>query len=328
MIVSRTPLRISFVGGGTDLPAYCDEHGGAVISTAIDKWVRVVVSPRFENDIRVCYSQTEIVDSVEEVRHDLVREAMKRTGIPRGIDILTLADVPSHGTGLGSSSAVTVGLLNALYAFQGRAKPVRTLAEEASEIEIEVLGKPIGRQDQYACAVGGLNLIEFLPGGGGVDVSPIVAKRETVEEFYRSLLLFHTGVARGGDEILSKQSAAIASGDVLTTMHAMRDMAYEMRDLFSEGDVESLGRILHRGWEAKQKVAAGTSSKDIDEMYSRAMEAGALGGKILGAGGGGFLLMSVPVQKHLQIRRALAHLREIPYHFAAHGSQIAYLEQS
>src|SRR5436305_7659414 len=180
MIISRTPLRISFAGGGTDLPAFSEEHGGgAVVSTAIDKWIRVVVSRRFEGDVRVGYSEIEIVSDVNQIRHELVREAMRRTGIPRGVDVLTLADVPSRGTGLGSSSAVTVGLLNALYGFQGIAKPAMTLAEEASEIEIEVLGKPIGRQDQYAAAVGGCNLIEFLP-GGSVRVSPLITPPETL----------------------------------------------------------------------------------------------------------------------------------------------------
>src|ERR1700730_4711890 len=194
MIISRTPLRMSFAGGGTDLPAFSERHGGAVLSVTIDKRIRVVVGQRFEGDVRVGYSEVEIVPDVTQVRHELVREAMRRTGIPRGIDVLTLADVPSHGSGLGSSSAVTVGLLNALYALQGIAKPAGELAEEACEIEIGALGKPIGRQDQYAAALGGLNLIEFLPRGGGVRVSPQVAPDGTIERLHRSLMLFYTGL--------------------------------------------------------------------------------------------------------------------------------------
>src|SRR5205823_3433094 len=180
MIVSRTPLRISFVGGGTDLPGFYEQHGGAVVSTTIDKWIHVIVSPRFEGDVRVSYSRTEIVDSAAEVEHELVREAMRMAGVPRGVDIVTLADVPSRGTGLGSSSTVTVGLLNALYSFQGLYKPPLQLAEEAARIEIDVLGKPIGRQDQYAAAIGGFNFIEFLPRGGGVRVEPVICKDETL----------------------------------------------------------------------------------------------------------------------------------------------------
>src|SRR5579863_10191994 len=218
MIISRTPLRMSFVGGGTDLPAFCDVHGGAVVSTAIDKWIRVVVNRRFEGDVRVGYSEIEIVPGVNEVRHELVREAMRRTGIPRGIDVLTLADVPSCGTGLGSSSAVTVGLLNALYAFQGIAKPATKLAEEASEIEIDVLGKPLGRQDQYAAAVGGFNLIEFLPAGGGVRVSPLITPAGTIERLHGHLMLFYTGLARGSDSVLREQSEAASNGVAVEAM--------------------------------------------------------------------------------------------------------------
>ena len=254
MIISRTPLRMSFVGGGTDLPAFCEEHGGAVVSTAIDKWIRVIVSQRFEGDVRVGYSEVEIVGDVTQIRHELVREAMRRTGIPRGVDVLTLADVPSRGTGLGSSSAVTVGLLNALYAFQGIAKPPSTLAEEASEIEIDALGKPIGRQDQYAAAVGGFNLIEFLPRGEGVRVSPLITPPGTLERLHSHLLLFYTGLARGSDHILRAQGEAASSGVRVSTMLRMRELAYELRDRLSAGDVGSFGELLQRGWELKLRL--------------------------------------------------------------------------
>lgn len=328
MIISRTPLRMSFVGGGTDLPAFCDEHGGAVVSTAIDKWIRVIVSQRFEGDVRVGYSEVEIVGDVTQIRHELVREAMRRTGIPRGVDVLTLADVPSRGTGLGSSSAVTVGLLNALYAFQGIAKPAIELAEEASEIEIDVLGKPIGRQDQYAAAVGGFNLIEFLPRGGGVRVSPLITPPGTLERLHSHLLLFYTGLARGSDEILREQSQAVSEGVRVDTMLRMRELAYELRDRLSEGNVDSFGELLQRGWELKNEAAPRTGTDRIHETFARARRAGAIGGKLLGAGGGGFIVLFAPPVAHAAVREALDELREIPFRFASHGTEILLLEQT
>jgi D-glycero-alpha-D-manno-heptose-7-phosphate kinase len=319
---------MSFVGGGTDLPAFCDVHGGAVVSTTIDKWIRVVVNRRFEGDVRVGYSEIEIVPDVNQVRHELVREAMRRTGIPRGIDVLTLADVPSRGTGLGSSSAVTVGLLNALYAFEGIAKPATKLAEEAAEIEIGVLGKPLGRQDQYAAAVGGFNLIEFLPAGGGVRVSPLITPAGTIERLHGHLLLFFTGTMRGSDDILREQSKAAANGKVVETMEKLRDLAYEMRDCLGSGDVERVGELIRRGWELKNAASPGTATTQIEKLLARALAAGAVGGKLLGAGGGGFLLLFVPPDAHQAVREALDDLREIPFRFASHGTEILLLEHT
>jgi D-glycero-alpha-D-manno-heptose-7-phosphate kinase len=328
LIISRTPLRVSFVGGGTDLPGFYDEHGGAVVSTAVDKWIHIVVARRFEGDVRVSYSQTEIVENASAVQHELVREAMRRTGIPRGIDVVTLADVPSRGTGLGSSSAVTVGLLNALYAFQGVYKSPIQLAEEAAHIEIEILGKPIGRQDQYAAAIGGLNLIEFLPRGGGVRVEPVICSRETVEHLHRSLLLFYTGRQRSADDVLRVQGAAIRNGQVTETLGRMRDLAYELRERLGFGDANSLGELLHRNWELKRSLVDGLSDGEIDGWYDDALAAGASGGKLLGAGAGGFFLVAAPPDRHTRIRKALAHLREVPLRFAARGTHIALLENS
>src|SRR5215217_119454 len=218
MIISRTPLRISFVGGGTDLPDFYEEHGGAVISTTVDKWIHVVVARRFEGNVRVSYSRTEIVEQASEVEHELVREARRVTGIPRGVDVMTLADVPSQGTGLGSSSTVTVGLLNALYAFQGVYKAPVQLAEEAARIEIEILGKPIGRQDQYAAAVGGFNFIEFLPNAGGVRVEPFVCPPDTLMRLQRSLLLFYTGNQRRAEDVLRGQRDAVQNGHAVEAL--------------------------------------------------------------------------------------------------------------
>jgi D-glycero-alpha-D-manno-heptose-7-phosphate kinase len=328
VIVSRTPLRVSFVGGGTDLPDFYEEHGGAVVSTSVDKWIRVIVAGRFEGDVRVSYSKTEIVDSAAEVEHELVREAMRMTGVRRGVDIITLADVPSRGTGLGSSSTVTVGLLNALYAFQGVYKSPVQLAEEAARIEIEVLGKPIGRQDQYAAAVGGFNFIEFLPGGAGVRVEPIVCAPETFKRLQRSLLFFYTGRQRSADDVLQEQRRAVRDGMNAQALKKMRELAHELRERLAAGDADALGRLLHENWTLKQGLASGISNDDVSRWYELALSAGAVGGKILGAGGGGFLLLATPPDRQNAVRAQLGELRELPLRFSARGTHIAIFERS
>lgn len=329
MVVSRTPLRISFVGGGTDLPGFYEEHGGAVISTAIDKWIHVVVSRRFEGDLRVSYSRTEIVETAAELEHELVREGLKATGMPRGLDIATLADLPS-GTGLGSSSTVMVGLLAALYAYQGVYRAPLELAEQAAAIEIMSLGKPIGRQDQYAAAVGGFNLIEFLRDGAGVRVEPVVCPPGTLERLHRSLILFYTGGQRSADSVLTAQRDAIAQDEngAIDTLSAMRDLAYRMRDALGGGDADAVGDLLERNWQLKRSLTAGITNPGIDSWYERAREAGAVGGKLLGAGGAGFLLMMAPEAAHDRIRAALSDLREVPFRFASRGTHIQLFEPS
>jgi D-glycero-alpha-D-manno-heptose-7-phosphate kinase len=328
MIISKTPLRVSFVGGGTDLGDFCDEHGGAVVSTAIDKWIHVIVAPRFEGNLRISYSRTEIVSTASEVEHELVREALRLTGLPRGLDLVTLADVPSQGTGLGSSSAVTVGLLGALYAYQGVFRSTAELAEEASHIEIDVLGKPIGRQDQYATAYGGFNFIEFMPHGGGVKVEPIVCPANTLEQLHRSLMLFYTGRQRAASDVLSGQREAIMRGSATEALLGMRDLAYELRETLGRGDVEAIGSLLDRNWELKRTLVSGLSDAQVDEWYRLAKDAGASGGKLLGAGAGGFLLIMAAPELQAKVRTKLGDLREVPFHFAARGTQIALLERS
>jgi D-glycero-alpha-D-manno-heptose-7-phosphate kinase len=327
VIVSRTPLRISFVGGGTDLPSFYDEHGGAVVSTSIDKWIHVIVARRFEGDIRVSYSQTEIVSKAAELQHELVREALRVTGMPRGLDIATLADLPS-GTGLGSSSTVMVGLLSALYAYQGVYRAPLELAEEASLIEIEALGKPIGRQDQYAAAVGGFNLIEFVPRGGGVRVEPVLCPPKTLETIHRSMLLFYTGRQRTAASVLEAQKSAIEAdkGDTVKALKTMRDLAYELRDRLSHGEADAMGKLLDRNWELKRSLTAGITNERIDGWYARAKDAGAAGGKLLGAGSSGFLLVVATGDAQARVRAALSELREVPFHFAARGAHISLFE--
>lgn len=326
MIISKTPLRVSFVGGGTDLPDFYEEHGGAVVSTTIDKWIHVIVAKRFEGDIRLSYSRTEIVETADQLDHELVREALRVTGLPRSLDIVTLADVPSHGTGLGSSSAVMVGLLSALYAYQGVYKSSVELAAEASEIEISVLGKPIGRQDQYAAAFGGFNLIEFLPRGAGVHVEAVVCPPKTLERLHRSLMLFYTGRQRSADAVLTRQRDAVRGGDTTRALLGMRDLAYRMRDALGEGDIDAVGPMLNQNWELKRQLAEGVTDEQVDDLHRRAMEAGATGAKLLGAGGGGFFLVAAPADRQGSVRSALGELRESPFRFAAKGTQIELFE--
>jgi D-glycero-alpha-D-manno-heptose-7-phosphate kinase len=323
MVISRTPLRVSFVGGGSDLVSFATKHGGAVLSTTIDKYVYVVVNERFEDDIRVSYSRTEIVDSVGKLKHDLVREALRLAGLPRGVEIVTIADVPARGTGLGSSSAVTVGVLNALYAYQGILKSPTELAEEASYIEIEILKKPIGKQDQYATAFGGLQFIRFGP-GDGVERDPVVLPDEGRRKLARCLMLFYTGKQRSASRVLGEIDASSESKQTRRSLARLRDLAYELHEQIGRGNVDALGESLHKGWEQKRRLGGVTSAK-IDRWYAEARAAGATGGKLLGAGGGGFMLFYAPQDCHDAIRHSLSDLREVPMRLEATGSRIVHI---
>lgn len=326
MVISRTPLRVSFVGGGTDLPAYSRENGGAVVSTAIDKYIYAIVSERFEDSIRVSYSQTEIVDRVDDLRHELVREALKIAGLRRKVEVITVADVPSQGTGLGSSSAVTVGVLNALFAYQGILKSPEELASMASHIEIDMLGKPIGRQDQYACAYGGMQLLTFGP-GDAVRRDPVVMPAFAVRELERNLLMFYTGQQRAAADVLTGVSSAVATkSDVHDAMARMRELALELfGSLTRGGDVSALGAALDENWRLKRRLHEGIANDAVDERYDAALDAGALGGKILGAGGGGFLLFYVEPERHAAVRSRMAGLRELPFRLDTVGSTIIHV---
>lgn len=326
MVIARTPLRVSFVGGGSDLMSFAREHGGAVVSTAIDKYVYVVVTPRFEDDIRVSYSQTEIVDRVDDLQHDLVRESLRYAGLPRKVEVVTIADVPARGTGLGSSSAVTVGALNALFTYQGILKSSSELAEAAARIEIDVLGKPIGKQDQYSSAIGGLNLFRFGP-GEQVRRDPVVMTPEARTTLERSLLMFYTGTQRAAESVLAGlDRAAKAEPRTRSQLEDLRNIALELYESLGRGDPDVLGDFLHRGWEVKRTIE-GVTTPEIDAWYEKARAAGALGGKLLGAGGGGFLLFYVPRDKQAAVRRALDELRELPISFDSHGSRIIFIDQ-
>ncbi len=322
MIITQTPYRVSFAGGGTDLPAFYRQEGGAVLSVTINKHMYVTVGPRFEPSVRVGYSRTEICDSIDELQHGIVREALRMLDLGSHLEITTIGDVPA-GTGMGSSSALTVGLLNALHAYKGQIVGRHRLAEEACRIELDVLGKPIGRQDQYAAAFGGLNYMRFNR-DGSVDVEPVPCNRETLDGLEHRCLLVYTARQRNADEILEKQSRGIASK--VGVLRQMREVADQMRQAISDrGDLDHFGHLLHEGWELKRSLGFGISDDGIDEWYRAARRAGALGGKLLGAGGGGFLLLLAPPELHEQIRTVMGRPRELPFRVDRLGSRIVFI---
>ncbi len=323
MIISRTPLRVSFAGGGTDLKAYYQHQPGAVTSTAIQKYIYVTVNKKFDDKIRVSYSKTELVDNVDQLKHGLVREAMKLTGIDSGIEITTIADIPSKGTGLGSSSSLTVGLLNALYAFKGVTKSQRTLAKEACKIEIEILGEPIGKQDQYIAVFGGIQHIQFNP-DESVYVDPVICPVATKRKLESNLMLFYTGITRKSSTILTEQSAN--TKDKMEVLQQMKELSEKVRDSLNEQDLDMVGKALHEGWLMKRQLASGISNPEIDNYYEAAIEAGALGGKVLGAGGGGFILVYCSPEHQDKVRQALSELSETAIKLEPQGSKIIYVE--
>jgi len=319
MIITQTPLRIGLLGGGTDLPGYYTQHGGRVLNCAIDKYIYVIVKERFDDDIYVNYSKKEIVSRVADLEHELVREAMLMTGVSQGVEITTLADIPSAGSGLGSSSAVTVGLLHALYAYTGRQLPAAELAEQACTIEIERCGKPIGKQDQYIAALGGIRDLRFGPGDGVTAEDLCLPARQRLA-LQQQIMLFYTGVTRSANTILAEQSANI--GAALTNLDSLRDLAAFGAEQLRAGRVDSLGAAIRESWEAKRKLASGVSNEKVDQLVSCALDAGAAGVKLTGAGGGGFLLVICPMERQPAVRAALAHLRELPVKLDRLGSRV------
>jgi len=322
MIITQTPLRISFFGGGTDFKDYYMKNGGgAVLSTAIDKCVFAIIKRRFDEKIYINYSKKEIVDEVGEIEHELIRESMRKTGVEKGVEITTLADTPSEGTGLGSSSSVTIGLLNLFYLYQAKSQPAEKLAEEACEIEIDILKKPIGKQDQYAAAFGNLNIIRFNP-DDTISVEPLVVEEGIKHALEANLMLIYTGMTRNSGEILSEQSKNIM--DRTKVFSEMRDMVDEGKEYLLKGHLDGFGRLLNRGWRLKKSLAHGITNPQIKQMYKTALKAGALGGKICGAGGGGFLLLYCPFEKQDKVRDALGDPHELPFHFEKDGTKAIF----
>ena len=327
MIIARTPLRISFVGGGSDLKAYYARGDGKVICTAIDKYVYAIVKERFDDLIYINYSKKETVEHVDQIQHDLVREAMRITGVQKGIEITTLADIPSSGSGLGSSSSITVALLHALYAHQNTLVTAEQLASEACQIEIDVLGKPIGRQDQYAAAYGGVNQFTFRA-DDTILRTPMILTNPGKRRFASSLLLYFTGITRSANDILSRQSRGMGDLEKRQGLEQMVALVEPFTQAMENDDIDACARLLDMNWQLKQQLAQGISNKEIDEMYTTARSAGALAGKISGAGGGGFLLLLVKREAQNQVFQAMSRYRELPFMIEDGGSKIIFDDRS
>ncbi len=328
MIISRTPLRMSFTGGGSDIPSYYQKFGGAVVSTAIDKYVYVNVNKKFDNGIRVGYSKNEEVSTVQEIEHRLVRASMEYLGLEGGVEITTIADIPSRGTGLGSSSSFTVGLLHALNAFMGRYTSSEQLSLDSCYIEIDRCGEPIGKQDQYAAAYGGFNLIKFNQ-NDTVVVSPIICKHDTIKKIESNTLVFYTGITRSASNLLKQQSIEVGEQiNKQKIMHRMVELSYILADELRKDNADAFGEILHENWLLKKSLIDGISSHEIDIWYEMARQAGAVGGKILGAGAGGFLMVYAPEKSHEAIKKALSMLRQMPVSFDPLGSRIIFYNRT
>lgn len=329
MIIARTPFRVSFLGGGTDLPDFWQEEEGAVLSTAIDKYMHITVNNRFDQSWRLGYSKTEIVDDISKIEHKIFRRVLEKYGAEatlknqgHGLEILSMADIPA-GSGLGSSSSFTVSLLHALKGHLGIFQSAEDLAREASEIEIEDLKEPIGKQDQYAAAFGGLRFIRFLP-SGEVSAEPVICSDETKRSLEAHLLVFYTGVTRSASGVLAEQKSN--TGMKRETLREMRELAVRMKTSLEKNEpIRASGELLHEGWRLKKTLASGITAGPIDAWYERALNAGAYGGKILGAGGGGFLMVLCPPDKQENVRHELAELRSVPMKFDSFGSRIVFV---
>lgn len=326
MIITKTPLRMSFFGGGTDFKGYYEnsKYGyGSTISTAVNMYLYITVNKRMDNKIRLVYQSGELVDNVDEIKHNIIRNALKIVGINSGIEIIYTADLPIAGVGIGmaSSSAMSVGLLNALHAFKGEYASPEQLAKEACKLEIEMMGQPIGIQDQYAVAYGGFNRYRFNR-DGSVNVEPVICKLETLEKLKNNLMLFFTGITRDSGTILGEQKNNIH--DKTKQLDELVLAVDEAYDALQRKDVNHWGVMLDRTWQTKKQLASKIANPTIDEMYEKAMKAGALGGKVLGAGGGGFLLLYVPQENQDELRKALKEFNEVKFDFSSQGSQVIF----
>ena len=328
MIISKTPLRMSFFGGGTDFHSYFENSKfgyGSTISTALDMYVYITVNKRFDDKIRVVYHGNELVDTVDEIKHDIIRNALKIAGIDKGIEIVYSADIPLSGAGIGlsSSSALAVGVMNALHAYKGEHVTPEQLAREACYIEIDCIGQQIGIQDQFAVAYGGFRRYRFNA-DGSVTAEPVVCKREYAEALHSNLMMFYTGKGRDSRKILNEQSETISQK--MQRLDNLVEAVDRNYDSLCAGDIDAWGLELDKAWQIKKTFAGGVSNPEIDQMYSDAKAAGALGGKILGAGGGGFMLLYVPQEKQQAVEAALHEYRKIDFQFEAQGSQIVFVD--
>jgi len=322
MIITKTPFRISFCGGGSDIPAFYREHGGCVLSSSINKYMFIMIHPYFHEGSTVLkYSKTEVVTDIKDIEHSIFHSVLNMYNLS-GVEITSMADIPA-GTGLGSSSAFTVGLLNTINAYKGKLVSKPKLAELASEIEIEHLKSPIGKQDQYAAAMGGLNFIRFNP-NDSVTVTPLLIGKNTVSELQDNLLMFYTGEVRNANEILKEQTANSTKVDRIDNLKQMCRLAEAMKDELESGNVSAVGEILDENWQLKKTMATGISSNTLDDIYDKAMKNGAGGGKLLGAGGAGFFLFYCEKDRQENLRNALK-LKELPFTFENDGSSIIFV---
>jgi D-glycero-alpha-D-manno-heptose-7-phosphate kinase len=321
MIITQTPLRISFFGGGTDFREFFLSEEGCVLSSAIDRYIFVIIKPRFDDKIRIGYTRTELVDHVDEIQHDLVRECMRKVGIHKRVEIATMADIPSSGSGMGSSSSVTVGLLNAMYHHVGTPKDLETLAREACEIEIDVLRKPIGIQDQYIAAHGGQRFIRFCR-DGQVLLDRLSLEEAHIRRLNQCLMLFYTNISRTSESILAEQVSKMNGNAQI--LREMKSLALAGRDLLEQGCFDEFGQLLDRAWRLKKQLAERISNSTIDEIYASALRAGALGGKVVGAGGGGFLLLYSPAHRQEDVRASLHGLPELSFRLEPFGTKVIF----
>jgi len=327
VIISRTPFRVSLAGGGSDIAEYYRHRTGRVVSMAINRYMYVTVNRRFDDQIRVSYTRTEIVDCVDDLQHDLIREALRLTGTSGGVEITTIADLPA-GIGLGSSSSLTVGVLNALYAFKGEQRSPAELASAACRIEIDILRRPIGKQDQYIAAFGGLQDIRFY-GDGSVAVHPVWCPQPRRETLLQRLLLFYTGMHRDTASVLGEVRSKLEAGEGRAQIDSLVELADEVGNALVNGRVNTIGQILGRSWCLKKRMGSGVSNGRLDELYARALAAGADGGKVSGAGGGGCLLLFAKPSARARVRNAMrdSGLREVPVGFEIEGSRIIHYSE-
>lgn len=322
MIITKTPFRVSFCGGGSDMADFYREHGGCVLSTTINRYMYLAIHPYFdEGRTALKYSQNEIVQDIGGIRHSIFRCVLNEQHVS-GVEITSTADVPS-GTGLGSSSSFTVGLLHTLACYRGKFISKGRLAEEACRVEIEKLGAPIGKQDQYAAAFGGLNFISFHS-DDTVSVEPLIVKGQTLKLLQENLAMFYTGRTHDANRILAEQKRNIGKGKQTESLLRMCGLAREMKQALEEGRLEDFGSILDEGWQRKRELAGGISDPEIDSLYGCALRHGAVGGKLLGAGGGGFLLFYCPKERQALLRERL-RLKPFPFRFERDGSSVVYI---
>jgi D-glycero-alpha-D-manno-heptose-7-phosphate kinase len=326
MIISRAPFRVSFCGGGSDIPSFYEKYGGCVISTSIRKYVYLTINPSFNrNEITLKYSKTEIVDDVDKIEHRIFKQVLKDFAI-KGVEITSMADIPS-GTGLGSSSSFTVALLKLLYTYTEKSVSSYKIAKEACDVEINQLGNPIGKQDQFAAAFGGLRFYEFCP-DGFVKVEPIIMGHDSYKKLQDNLMMFYTGDVRDANNILGEETKNLASNEEkIEGTKKLVEMTHTLKERFENNDIDALGGILNESWAIKRNLAKGISNPAIDSYYDKAIKAGAMGGKLLGAGGGGFLLFYVPGEKNKEsVRKSLSNLKEMPFELDQAGCGIIFMD--